>query len=182
MWYIIATTSLVLLSLAKLGYCEEGLNDTGPVIVYRPGTGSICPPRAVCADIFDYQQIRNGVISTLRRIIFNCRCSRDSREVCPVDEAHMVHTSPIQKQYLCRPVTTYPKCNLDVPIPQVAEEMEIDSPDFEDRNYFRINCICPRHGFSVPRVRGTLQRATYYTRTEFDFLRYRWYQQFVCTV
>ncbi|KAL5004986.1 hypothetical protein ScPMuIL_018442 [Solemya velum] len=109
-----------------------------------------CPQRAVAADIFEFRRdFYNGTAWDERRTVVNCRCSDE--ETIPVGEQYVISQSQKHQEVLCSSVFVIPDCEGD----GLARIIHYDAPEFDNRNYEEILCICPLHREMVPGQRAT---------------------------
>ncbi|XP_062584676.1 uncharacterized protein LOC134246344 [Saccostrea cucullata] len=115
----------------------------------------VCPPRAVCGDVFEFDRRRDdGTVEPERRHITNCFCN--NTRSCNFNREHMIYQSRTQREVLCEPVDRLPTCRPGM----IARRMYVDSMDFNDKSYYEVRCICPLNivPSSRPRVKATVYR------------------------
>jgi hypothetical protein len=146
-----------------------------------------CPDRAICADVFKTpRDWYNGTRCDEERILHHCLCNGVTP--CPFNNPdHLTYASAQHLQYTCRPTCALPYCGNLTPrpsegrsTPTVAQTLEQNSPDFGGRNYYRMNCRCPRHKVPYTRTPG-VHRSVHAHSHIYDYRQHRYSTQFVCT-
>ncbi|XP_048746583.1 uncharacterized protein LOC125659079 [Ostrea edulis] len=141
---------LILTTLLALWNSAEGKD----VFITRSNS-PICPPRAVCGNIFEFDRMMDdGSLEPERRHITNCFCNHT--RACNFNRGNMIYQSRTQMEVLCEPVSALPRCRPGM----VARRMYVDSMDFNDKSYYAIRCICPLNLIrpAQPRVKATVYR------------------------
>ncbi|KAK3763205.1 hypothetical protein RRG08_052540 [Elysia crispata] len=154
---MVVTIAAVLLSLV-VAY-TSATRACGNIYVWRNSNMS-CPhdTTAVCADVFETRRNwYNGTTCDERRVLHNCMCPNN--QICPVnDPNHRFYASAIHTRYLCQP-----KCSLNscasfsgvFPLTTVYT-----APEFGQRTYNKIDCLCPYHHSPAQAQIGSRSRSS----------------------
>ncbi|KAK6962975.1 hypothetical protein BgiMline_033097 [Biomphalaria glabrata] len=148
-------------------------------IVWR-NNNQTCPPRAICADVFNtIRDWYNGTTCPEKRTLHNCFCGSG---MCPVnDESHQMYASQFHRIYTCEPVCRLPWCaNVrSTGDRTVAVVTEQSSPTFSRNTYQRVDCRCPRH--HRPSIgNGILHHAVKSSGNVYNPLKQNYQTQHVC--
>ncbi|XP_064614996.1 uncharacterized protein LOC135479162 [Liolophura sinensis] len=133
----------------------------------------ICPPRAVCADIFDYNQTNQttGEVVAKRRRVVNCMCPE--RGECPNQRRYTLHATSRHRQQICESRNSLSRCKNG----DIAEQMHVEADLFDGKTYYKMNCRCRRHRNPVPNG-GFRDRATELLGRVFE--EDHWVHNYVC--
>ncbi|RUS69278.1 hypothetical protein EGW08_022961 [Elysia chlorotica] len=116
----------------------------GHVYIWR-NYNMTCPRQtnAVCADVYNVTiDWHHGTTCTEYRVLHQCMCS--DNQVCPVtDDSHKIYESTIHTRFTCQPKCSLGWCDSSpdkYPLTKVSR-----APEFGNRTYNQIDCLCPYH-------------------------------------